>query len=300
MSMLSKLEKKAAKKFILDLLADIAGSFLYAIGVYTFAKMANFALGGLSGLALMINYLWGLPIGIMTFILNIPFVIISYRVVGKEFLLKTARTMIISTFVLDVIFPFTPTYTGSPLMAALYSGIFMGSGMALFFMRGSSSGGIDLLTMTINVLKPHLSIGAMTMVVDLFIIMLGWPAFGSIDAVLYGLLATFVTSLVLDKIMYGMGAGTLIIVITVKGETVAKRISEITGRGSTIMNGVGSYTLQNKDVLLCACSVSQSYIVNNAIHEVDSNAFIMFTETSQVFGEGFKQIKKVQKRQLND
>ncbi len=298
--MLSKLEKKAAKKFILDLLADIAGSFLYAIGVYTFAKMANFALGGLSGLALMINYLWGLPIGIMTFILNIPFVIISYRVVGKEFLLKTARTMIISTFVLDVIFPFTPTYTGSPLMAALYSGIFMGSGMALFFMRGSSSGGIDLLTMTINVLKPHLSIGVMTMIVDLFIIMLGWPAFGSIDAVLYGLLATFVTSLVLDKIMYGMGAGTLIIVITVKGETVAKRISEITGRGSTIMNGVGSYTLQNKDVLLCACSVSQSYIVNNAIHEVDSNAFIMFTETSQVFGEGFKQIKKVQKRQLND
>ena len=81
--------------------------------------------------------------------------------------------MIISTFVLDVIFPFTPTYTGSPLMAALYSGIFMGSGMALFFMRGSSSGGIDLLTMTINVLKPHLSIGVMTMIVDLFIIMLG-------------------------------------------------------------------------------------------------------------------------------
>ncbi len=298
--MLSKLEKKAAKKFILDLLADIVGSFLYAIGVYTFAKMANFALGGLSGLALMMNSLWGLPIGIMTFLLNIPFVIISYRVVGKEFLLKTARTMIISTFVLDVIFPFTPTYTGSPFMAALYSGIFMGSGMAIFFMRGSSSGGIDLLTMTINVLKPHLSIGVMTMVVDLFIIMLGWPAFGSIDAVLYGLLATFVTSLVLDKIMYGTRAGTLIIVITVKGELVAKRISEITGRGSTIMNGVGSYTLENKDVLLCACSVSQSYIVNNAIHEVDSNAFIMFTETSQVFGEGFKQIKRVPKKQLND
>ena len=95
--------------------------------------------------------------------------------------------------------------------------------------------------------------------------------------------------------MYGMGAGTLIIVITVKGEMVAKRISEITGRGSTIMSGTGSYTLENKDVLLCACSVSQSYIVNNAIHEVDSNAFIMFTETSQVFGEGFKQIKKVPK-----
>lgn len=293
--MLSKVEKKAAKKFILDLLADIVGSFLYAIGVYTFAKMANFALGGLSGLALMINYLWGFPIGITTFILNIPFVIISYRVVGKNFLLKTARTMIISTFVLDVIFPFTPAYTGSPFMAALYSGIFMGAGMALFFMRGSSSGGIDLLTMTINVLKPHLSIGVMTMVVDLFIIILGWPAFGSIDAVLYGLLATFVTSLVLDKIMYGMRAGTLLIVITAKGKgkKVAKRISEITGRGSTVMGGTGSYTLENKDVLLCACSTSQSYTVNNAIHEVDNNAFIMFTETSQVFGEGFKQIKKV-------
>jgi len=289
---LSGLEKKAAVKFILDLLADIVGSFLYAIGIYTFAKMANFALGGLSGLALMINYLWGLPIGIMTFVLNIPFIFISYRVVGKRFLLKTARTMLISTFVLDVIFPFTPSYTGSPFMAALYSGLFMGSGMALFFMRGSSSGGIDLLTMTINVLKPHLSIGMMTMVVDLFIILLGWPAFGSIDAVLYGILATFITSLVLDKIMYGMGAGTLLIVITVEGKKVAKKISEITGRGSTMLHGTGTYTLENKDVLLCACSASQSYIVNNAIHEVDSGAFIMFTETSQVFGEGFKQIKK--------
>lgn len=83
---------------------DTAGAVCYAAGIYSFARMANFAPGGLSGLAIIINYLWSLPIGIITLILNIPFVIFSYKLVGKTFLLKTARTMIICTLFLDVIF----------------------------------------------------------------------------------------------------------------------------------------------------------------------------------------------------
>ena len=228
---------KKKKTLLIDLLCDLAGGILYAMGIYTFAKMADFAPGGLSGLALISNYLWGLPIGLMTLILNVPLVIVSYKVVGKQFLLKTARSMVISTIILDLIFPLTPPYTGSPFMAALYSGLCMGAGMAFFYMRGSSSGGMDFLIMTIKVRHPHFSLGMVTMVTDFLIILLGWPVFGNIDAVLYGLATAFVSTIVLDKILYGVGAGKLIIIITNEGQQLADRIGEMTDRGSTIYPG---------------------------------------------------------------
>ncbi|MDO4619957.1 MAG: YitT family protein [Lachnospiraceae bacterium] len=272
---------------IIDLLCDIIGSFLFAIGIYTFAKTADFAPGGISGLALICNHLWNLPIGLTTLLLNVPLVIISYKVVGKHFLFKTARTMIISTIFLDVIFPLTPTYTGSPLTAALYSGLGMGAGMAFFYMRGSSSGGTDFLTMTIKVRHPHFSLGAVTMVIDFLVILLGWPVFGNVDAVLYGLITSFVNSVALDKILYGMGAGKLMVIITNHAKAIADYISELSERGSTIVKAVGSYTGEEREVLLCACSKSQAYTIKNAAHEIDPGAFVMITETSEVFGEGF-------------
>lgn len=88
----------------------------------------------------------------------------------------------------------TPLYNGSDFLAALYNGVFLGAELSMFYMRGTSSGGTDLLTMTIKKQHPHLSIGAVTMGIDLIIIGLGWPVFGNMDAVLFGLTATFVTS----------------------------------------------------------------------------------------------------------
>lgn len=270
-----------------DLFCDIVGSILYALSIYTFAKNADFAPGGISGLALIIYHLWKLPIGLTTLVLNIPLVIFSYKVVGKKFLIKTARTMILCTIFLDVIFPNFPSYTGDPFLAALYSGAFLGAGMALIYMRGSSTGGIDFLTMTVKVLHPHLSLGMVTIVIDLFIIMLGWPVFGKIDSVLYGLASVFVCSTFMDKIMYGMGAGKLAVIITTHGQQVAERISEICSRGSTVIKAMGTYTSTERQVLLCACSKAEAFKVRSAAHNVDPDAFVMITETSEVFGEGF-------------
>ena len=270
-----------------DILCDLIGSLFYAMGIYTFAKTANFSPGGISGLALIINHLWKFPIGAASLALNIPLIILSYRVVGKQFLLKTARTMIITSIFLDIIFPYTPAYTGNPLLAALYSGLCLGVGMAFFYMRGSSSGGMDFLIMTIKVRHPHFSLGMVTMVTDFLIILLGWPVFGNIDAVLYGLATAFVSTIVLDKILYGVGAGKLIIIITNEGQQLADRIGEMTDRGSTIIRARGTYTQADRQVLLCACSKSQTYSITAAAHQVDPGAFIMVTETSEVYGEGF-------------
>lgn len=281
-------DQKTARRIASDFFYDIAGSILYASGIWIFAKNADFAPGGISGLSLILNHLWGFPLGLTTLLLNVPLAAISYRVVGKEFLLKTACSMGISTIFLDVIFPMFPMYRGQRILAALYSGVCLGAGMALFYMHGSSSGGIDFITMVIKKKKPYFSLGVITMGIDIVIIALGWPVFGNVDAVLYGVVSTAVCAIVVDKILYGIAAGTLAIVITSKGWVMARQISGVTDRGVTILKASGSYTGKGREVLLCACSKSEAYRVKNAVQEVDDGAFLMFTETSEVFGEGFK------------
>lgn len=285
--------KKQTKELMWDVLADIAGGLFYALGIYTFAKTANFAPGGLSGLALITHHLWGLPIGIMTLVFNIPVILLSFRLLGKRFLFKSLRSMIVCTLFVDFLLPaVSPPYTGSPLLAALYSGIFLGAGLAVLYMRGSSSGGTDFLTMSVKVLRPHMSLGAVTMIIDLIIILMGWPVFGNIDSVLYGIVATGVTSIVIDKIMYGVGAGKLIIIISDHGQEVADKIANAIDRGSTLIRAIGTYTGSERQILLCACNKSQAFKVRSAAHEVDENAFVMITETSEVYGEGFLEQKK--------
>lgn len=285
--------KKQTKELMWDVLADIAGGLFYALGIYTFAKTANFAPGGLSGLALITHHLWGLPIGIMTLVFNIPVILLSFRLLGKRFLFKSLRSMIVCTLFVDFLLPAVSSpYTGSPLLAALYSGIFLGAGLAVLYMRGSSSGGTDFLTMSVKVLRPHMSLGAVTMIIDLIIILMGWPVFGNIDSVLYGIVATGVTSIVIDKIMYGVGAGKLIIIISDHGQEVADKIANAIDRGSTLIRAIGTYTGSERQVLLCACNKSQAFKVRSAAHEVDENAFVMITETSEVYGEGFLEQKK--------
>ena len=283
------LKAATAKELALDLAYDIIGSIFYAMGVYTFAKMGNFAPGGLTGLALIANHLWALPIGLTTLLLNIPLMLLSFRILGRRFELKSIKTMCVCTVFLDIVFPRLPAYTGVQFMAALYSGIFLGIGSALFYMRGSSSGGADFLTMSVKALRPHLSIGMVTMAIDLVVILMGWPVFGNADAVLYGLTAMLLTSVVIDKIMYGIGAGALLIIITGRGEEIARHINEMIGRGATELRARGSYTGETRDVLLCACSKSQAYLVRRAAQELDEAAFVMVTETSEVFGEGFSE-----------
>ena len=224
---------KTAKLLWGDLFYDIAGAVLFAAGVYTFAGNADFAPGGITGISLLLNHVFGIPVGTLTLFINLPLIVISYRTLGKRFLLKTAKSMVITTFFLDVVFPVFPMYEGQRMMAALCSGALMGAGMVMFYMRGSSSGGLDFVIMPIKKKRPHLSVGKITMIIDLGIILLGWPVFGDVDA-------------------------------------------------------TGTYTGKKKNVLLCACSKSEAFLVKCAAEEADENMFLMFMETSEVFGEGFR------------
>lgn len=283
------MDRKKAREVISDLFADVAGSFLVAIGVYNFAASSEFPVSGVAGISLLFYHYFGIPIGIMTIILNIPIVTLCYRLLGRAFVLKSLKTMLIYTIFMDAVAPLLPVYKGEEMLSCICMGIIAGFGYAIIYMRGSSTGGADFILMAIRALKPHLSFGRIIITLDFTIVLIGGILLGgNIDKILYGLIASYILSMVVDKVMYGLDAGKLTLIVTEHGYEVAEQIYELTQRGTTILKGVGSYSKLNKAVVMCACNNKQMHMVNKAVKEIDNAAFLVTMEANQVRGKGFK------------
>ena len=278
-----------AKEIAIDIGADILGGLFIAVGVYNFAVSSGFPVAGISGIAVVFYYYWKIPIGIMTNILNVPIVIICYRLLGRKFFLKSIKTMLISNIMLDVVAPMLPVYEGDLMLSCICMGVFSGIGYALIYARDTSTGGTDFVMMAVRKWKPHLSLGKLIMIFDFTVVIVGGLLMkGDINRIIYGMIATYILSVVVDKVMYGIDAGKVTLVVTERGQEVADKIAELTDRGSTILKGVGSYTKEEKQVVMCACNNKQMHMVQKAVKEVDKEAFLVTMESSEVRGEGFK------------
>ena len=286
-------DKYAEKHFAIDILFDIIASVFYSVGVYTFASAADFAPGGITGLSLIINhYFEFMPIGICSFLLNIPIILICYRSLGKRFLIRTVRSLAIFTFMIDLILPLFPQYHGNDMLASVFAGVLLGVGLALLYSRGSSTGGTDFIVFSIKNKYPHFSVGIITFSLDVIIICIGGIVFKKIEAVLLGLLMTGAATLVLDKVMYGFGAGKMTIIITDKGKEIADNISKQVDRGSTLIKAQGSFTGEEKQVLMCACDKSEAVEVKRVVYNTDPYAVIMISTTDEVYGCGFRSMSE--------
>lgn len=279
----------------IDLLVDIAASTAIAVGVYNFALNANFPVAGFSGIAIIMYHLLGLPVGMGTIILNIPVSIFCYKFLGRSFFLKSLKTMIISSAFMDYLAPMFPVYSGSRLLAALCMGVLCGIGYAMIFMRGSSTGGQDFISVAVKKVKPHVSLGMITAVLDISTIILGsLLVFKDVDGLIYGIIVTYIVAIIMDKIMYGIDEGKMTLIVTEHGEELAEKIEAYSGRGSTILKGMGSYSKKHKDVIMCACNNKQMYTIKKMVHNIDPCAFTIIMESNEVVGEGFKEeIKEI-------
>lgn len=283
-----RMGKSKGKELAIDIVVDIVGNMLIAIGVYNFAANSGFPVAGISGIALIFYHLFGLPIGVMTVVLNIPIILLCYKLLGKEFLLRSLKTMIIAWPLMDIVAPMLPVYSGDRMLSAICVGVFSGLGYALIYLRNSSTGGADFIIMSIRALKPHLSIGKIAFITDVVIVGLGGVLFGDTDSIIYGLILTYILSTVVDKVMYGIDAGKMTLVVTDHSKEVAEKIDELTARGCTFLRGVGSYSGEEKMVVMCACSNKEMHKVQKAVKEVDNRAFLIMMESNEVRGEGFK------------
>lgn len=275
---------------------EILGSFLVAVGIYNFAICAGFPMTGFSGIAIILYRLFRLPVGMTTILLNIPVSFFCFRMLGRDFFLRSLRCMVISSVMMDVIAPLLPSYQGSRLLAALCTGVIAGLGYALIFMQGSSTGGMDFITLSVKVKKPHISLGKIVFLADAGIILIGGIIFRDMDGIIYGLIVTYLFSRVVDKTMYGVNAGKLALIVTSRASLITDTIQKSCGRGSTILSGQGGYRKEERFVVMCACNNKQMYPLQQAVRLADPECFLIILESNEVHGEGFHPLVIGQKK----
>ena len=285
------MNKEFIKELTIDIIVDIIAGTFMGIGTYCFAAAFKFPMVGFTGLALIIYQLIGLPVGIGTIILNIPFAILSYREIGRKFLLKSVKSIIITSIMIDIVAKAMPVYQGDYMLAAICTGIISATGYALIFMRDSSTGGADFIMVLIHHFFPHISLGKIALVIDSLIIVLGVALVSrNVNSLIYGLIIAYLVSVVLDKAMDGLTAGKLIMIICDKPKEMAKEISDLIDRGSTYLKAVGSYTDEERNVVMCACRTKEVHTVRQAAKRLDPNSFIIILDSNEVAGEGFRHL----------
>jgi uncharacterized membrane-anchored protein YitT (DUF2179 family) len=280
------------KRWGKDLGYDFAGSFLQGLGVWCFIEPCNIAPGGVSGIALLINQLSGLPVGTLTLLLNIPLLISSWFLLNRKMTVKTIQTVFIMTIVLDLLItPFFPQYTGDRLISSVFGGILVGVGMALIFMRDSTTGGGDILAKLLQRRCPYMHTGYALMMIDMFVIGASILVFHGLESALYGVISMVATTQTIDAILYGMNKGAMVMIHSEKNREIADDIMASLNRGTTFFKSVGGYSHQNRETLICVIDRKQFHLVKAIINAHDPGAFVVVAETKETYGEGFMSIR---------
>jgi uncharacterized membrane-anchored protein YitT (DUF2179 family) len=277
------------RDILIDALFFIAGTAVYSVSVSVFTAPNRIAPGGLTGVATILYYLIGTPIGIMIFVLNIPLFILGLRFIGGRFIVKT----MICTALMSVFSDLTgclPHFSGDRLLAALYGGVLSGAGLALVFMRGSTTGGTDIASRLIRLKYDQVPMGRLMMLLNFIIVVIAAVVFRSLENALYSIIVIFTSSRVIDSVLYGSDTGRMVMIVSSKEEEVAKAIQQDVHRGVTLLKGTGFYTGKAHNVLLCAVRRPEAARVRTVVRRTDPSAFMIVCTAQEVIGEGFKPI----------
>ena len=278
-----------------DLLLLIAGAAIYSVGTHSFIEPANIAPGGAVGIALMANYVTALPVGRLTLAVNLPLLVLAWFHLSKRFAVSTAMACAVCSVMLDyIIAPICPVYTGDRLMCSLYGGILVGVGMAFIFLAGCTTGGSDVVGYLLQKKYPHVSIGRALLLIDGIILSTSVFVFKNIDAALFGMLSLYAQTKVIDAIIYGNDAGTQAQIVTQNPQGIADRVILELDRTVTFLPAKGAYSGKDTTVVLCTVRKSEFSRLKGIIADADREAFVMVTETSGVFGLGFKNVVETQ------
>ena len=290
--------QKKVKSLLMDAVFFLAGSFLFAVSIDTFTAPNQIAAGGLTGVATILNHMFGIPIGTANILMNVPLLIWAYVEMGYQIIIKTVVATIVSSAMIDVMVPYLPQYQGEPLITIVFGGCLAGLGLALILMRGGTTGGTELAA---NLLSLHIhgfSLGKFIMVIDLVIVLASAVVYQEYESPLYAILVIYITSKVIDAVLYGTdrGTGKVMFIISPKNKEIARRIMDDLERGVTELRSRGAYSGQEGTVLMCAVSRQEVHKIYDIIHEIDINAFIVVNEAGEITGLGFREFQQRKKK----
>ncbi|QGU96328.1 DUF2179 domain-containing protein [Clostridium bovifaecis] len=268
------------------------GSLINAIGVNLFIIPSKLLNGGLSGISLILHYLFQIPVGLSLLLLNIPLFILSILKVDKKFTLFTIIGTVTLSFGLMFTAPLikvlSPASDVNRLLYCIYGGVLSGLGIGIVFSNQGSTGGIDIISV-IAKRRYNMDIGLASFAMNFIIISIGTAFFG-IQVGLYTLIVMYISSSVMDRVLKGFSRQKMLIIVTKKTEDVSSAVMSKLRRGITILYGEGAYTKEKINIMYCVVSPTQLPKLKQLVREIDENAFISITDTSEVQGKGFVNI----------
>lgn len=268
------------------------GAVIYALAFDWFVAPNQIAMGGVTGLAQIVNALVPvLPVGVPSILVNVPLFLAGWRLLGGRLLVSSLYAMAVSSLAIDVIAWMHTFPPMDPILATLYGGAGMGVGLGLVFSQGATTGGTDIIGKLLKLKFPWLPIGKLVMIPDMVVVILAAVVFGTVNAALYGLIQMYLLSKVMDMILYGWDTSRVAYIITDRWEETVQGLLDM-NRGVTLLQGKGAYTGAEKQVLLVAFRQREIVPIKRMLREIDPKAFFIVCDAHEILGEGFGDYQK--------
>ena len=284
---------KQVKRYVVPYLWITVASAIYALGFNWCYEPNLIGFGGITGVGQIINYLlpWA-PIGAVVIILNIPLFLLGWKLLGGHLLVSSLYAMFVSSLFIDLfrlLFTFRPM---EPILGCIFGGVIMGGSLGMVFLQGATTGGTDLLARLLKLRVAWLPMGRLLMMIDLVVIVAVAVTFRNLYSALYGLVALFISSFVMDQVLYGMDKVKVAYIISDAYEAITAAIIHDMDRGVTILNGRGGWSGKEKQVLMVAFKQRQIVKLKQTVKELDPAAFLIVCEAHEVLGDGFRTYQK--------
>jgi uncharacterized membrane-anchored protein YitT (DUF2179 family) len=271
-----------------NILMIILGSFIYGFGINIFIKANGLALGGFSGIGLILNYNFGFSIGAFILLANLPLMIIAYKVWGMKYVFNTIIGVVASSAAVEI-FSSLAIVVDDPLMPAIYGGLCSGVGTGIV-MRGSGTmGGTDVLAQLSNKYLGT-ALGSFYLCFDGCVLISVALIYG-LTTTLYSLVAVFISSHVVNIVVDGLDSSKQALIISSKYDEIGTYITEDLHRGFTYLHGRGGYRGSDEEIIMCVVSRWQIFRLRNAVHRIDPTSFIIISDAYEVYGMGFRSNK---------
>ncbi len=266
-----------------------AGCGIHAFAFNCFFYANRFAMGGFTGFAQILNRLSAdrIPVGVTVFVMNLPLILVAAKKQGMKLLIATVITITLSSLLIDgfaAAYSFAPME--DPLLACISGSILMGAALGIMIRRGATTGGTELLARLLKYRFRYMSIGRLCLIIDLTVVGLYALTFGEWINALYGVVAMFISTRVMDMMVYGSWSGKLAMIISDRSQAITKRLLDMQ-LGVTILEGKGAWSGKHKTVILCVFKKQLIAAIKAAATEEDPNAFVIVSEAHEVLGEGF-------------
>ena len=280
-------EQKTPKRRILDYLLMTVSCLCYAAAISLFLDPNNLAPGGVSGISIILNRLIPIGVGNLILVINIPILLLGLWKFGFKLILSTLYCTVLSSLFTNALSG-CGAVTEDPLLAALVGAGMVAVGLGGVFKAGATTGGMDIVIKLLRLKYPHMKTGALFFLTDVMVVAASVLVFQDLDRALYAGISVFVTSFVLDLVLYGRDGAKLIYIISDNSEKITERLLEELDIGVTYVKGQGAYSGKEKKVIMCVMRKQLAPRAEEIVKDEDPEAFMIISSATEIYGEGYK------------